>query len=104
MKVDKEFRNKHLIIKRKLHDGKTNQELFRFPNGYGGSIIKGPYSYGGDRGLFELAVIYFTHPTNADFTLCYDTHITDDVLGYLTQEEVDKYLKFISDLPKRKED
>ena len=53
MKVDKEFRNKHLIIKRKLHDGKTNQELFRFPNGYGGSVIKGPYSYGGDRWLFE---------------------------------------------------
>jgi hypothetical protein len=28
-----------------------------FPNGYGASIIRGPHSYGGSRGLYELAVL-----------------------------------------------
>jgi hypothetical protein len=54
-----------------------------FDNGYGVSIIQSPNSYGGDEGLYELAVL----KGNEDkFKLCYDTYITDDVLGHLTEE------------------
>ena len=51
------------------------QALINFDNGYGASVIKSPYSYGGNQDLYELAVI-------KDDAICYDTPITDDVLGY----------------------
>ena len=54
----------------------------QFPNGYGASIIRNPFSYGGDEGLWELAVL------GKDGDLCYDTPITSDVLGWLEAEEV----------------
>lgn len=52
-----------------------------YPNGYGASIIKNLFSYGGKDNLWEVAVL-------KDDDLCYDTPITPDVLGYLTEEEV----------------
>ena len=52
-----------------------------YPNGYGASIIKFSGSYGGTDDLWEVAVL-------KDGELCYDTPITDDVLGYITEEEV----------------
>lgn len=30
------------------------QWTFEFPNGYGASVIRTPYSYGGDQGKFEV--------------------------------------------------
>ena len=62
-----------------------------FDNGYGASIIKSPHSYGGNQDLYELAVI-------KDNDICYDTPITDDVLGYLTEDDVTKYLNQIQNL------
>lgn len=62
-----------------------------FPNGYGASIIKSPYSYGGAQDLYELAVLY-------DNMITYDTEITNDVLGYLTSEDVTKLLERIEKL------
>ena len=62
-----------------------------FDNGYGVSVIRSPYSYGGNQGLYELAVI-------KDNNLCYDTPITDDVLGYLTEDQVSDYLRQIQEL------
>ncbi|NBW77279.1 MAG: hypothetical protein EBR34_16025 [Sphingomonadaceae bacterium] len=62
-----------------------------FNNGYGASVIKTDRSYGGKDGLYELAVIY-----NND--ICYDTPITDDVLGYLTEGEVTDLLQKIEAL------
>lgn len=52
-----------------------------YPNGYGASIIKSSSSYGGELDLWEVAVL-------KDDELCYDTPLTDDVVGYLTEEEV----------------
>lgn len=65
-----------------------------FPNGYGASVITGPTSYGGPDGLYELAVMH-------NGRLCYDTPITDDVLGYLKPEEVTEALSAIAALPAR---
>ena len=59
-----------------------------FPNGYGASIIKGYGSYG-----TELAVITAEG-------LCYDTDITDDVIGNIENlEELNGYLERIKALP-----
>ena len=63
-----------------------------FDNGYGASIVKGPMSYGGDRGLYELAVL----DSNGELT--YDTPVTSDVEGYLNEEDVTKLLEQIQKL------
>ena len=62
-----------------------------FDNGYGASVIKSPHSYGGNQDLYELAII-------KDNAIRYDTPITDDVIGYLTEDDVTKYLGQIQNL------
>lgn len=63
---------------------------FVFPNGYGASVIDD--GYGKESGLFELAVI------GKDGGLDYSTPITDDVLGWLTAEDVAEALDRIEAL------
>lgn len=63
-----------------------------FKNGYGASIVRHGFSYGGPKGLFELAIL-------DEDGLCYDTPITSDVIGHLTSSEVGPLLKKISELP-----
>jgi hypothetical protein len=70
------------LIFNKLPDGMGIQCRIEFPNGYGASIVKGPYTYGGRYGLFELAVL------DSDGQITYDTPITDDVVGYLTENGI----------------
>ena len=53
-----------------------------FDNGYGISVIRNLGSYGGGSGLYEIAVL------DEDDNLCYDTPITDDVIGWLSEEAV----------------
>ena len=69
------------------------QRLYKFDNGFGVSVIKGPYSYGGEEGLWELGVL------GKDGHLTYETPITDDVEGYLTESAVDNLLERIAALP-----
>lgn len=71
-----------------------------FNNGYGASVVCHDFSYGGDNGLAELAVL--KEDTDGDWHLCYDTPITDDVIGHLSSKEVDKLLKKIEALPPAK--
>ena len=68
------------------------QVIFEFKNGYGASVITGSIAYGGLNGLFEIAV-------TRNGYLCYDTPITNDVIGYLTIDEVLKVLNDIEQLP-----
>ena len=88
-----------MIIKDHIveHTG-NHQVLHRFDNGYGASVIQGPYTYGGDDGLFEMAVVHFE---GDEYTLVYDTPVTDDVLGYLTPSEVAHYLAKVESLEPR---
>lgn len=72
------------------------QWLFRF-NNLGASVVKHYGSYGYENDLFELAVIHFINENNI-FELDYTTEITDDVLGYLTNENVLEYLEKIKKL------
>ena len=57
-----------------------------FENGYGASVVRHSGSYGGSRGLYELAVL------DNNGKLTYDTPITEDVIGYLSSEKVTDYL------------
>lgn len=73
--------------------------IFKFDNGYGASVIKHSGSYGREEDLWELAVIeFYKTDSELSYHLCYDTPITDDVIGYLTDQEIRKYLQQIKDL------
>jgi hypothetical protein len=70
----------------------------QFDNWYGCSVVKSPYSYGGDTGLYELAVLDYNGQ------LDYTTPITDDVVGYLREEDVTDVMIKIQELPKKDTD
>jgi hypothetical protein len=63
-----------------------------FDNGYGVSVVSHTYSYGGKRGLYEIAVL----DSNGELT--YDTPVTNDVIGYLTEKDVSKVMKEVQEL------
>lgn len=65
--------------------------VFLFENGYGASVVKNIFSYGNTRNIFELAVL-------KDGQICYETEITDDVIGYLTNRQVLRILERIKNL------
>ena len=67
------------------------QKVYKFPNGYGASVIRHKGSYGYSKGLWELAVL-------KGGELCYDTEITNDVIGHLNDPEVDRLLRRIQQL------
>ena len=75
-------------------DGTRHYE-FRFKNGYGASVIRGPHSYGGPQGLYELAVL---RKRRKYWEITYDTPITSDVLGNLEYDDVVNTLEDISRL------
>ena len=53
-----------------------------FDNTYGVTVVKTPYTYGGDKGLYELAVW-------KDGNIHYDNPVAKgDVVGYLREEDV----------------
>lgn len=74
------------------------QKLYRFENDFGASVVRHRFSYGNEEGLWELAVVKFVGDGESDFRLAYDTHITEDVLGYLSDEDVLKTLEEIKSL------
>jgi len=58
------------------------QARMEFDNGFGVSVVNGPHTYGGDKGLYELAVF-------KDGEIHYDNPIANgDVVGYLREEDV----------------
>jgi hypothetical protein len=64
----------------------------QFENGYGASVVKTDYTYGGDKGLYELAVL------DNEGNLTYATSVTDDVIGYLRPEDVTDVMAKIQQL------
>jgi hypothetical protein len=66
-----------------------------FDNNYGVSVVKGPYSYGGRDGLYELAVVHMS-PNMSESELDYDNPVANgDVRGYLTPEDVTQLMEEI---------
>lgn len=75
--------------KKVVSNSYRTQCVYSFPNGYGASVIDlSQYQFG--LGL-ELAVLL-------EGELCYDTPITNDVLGNLTQETLTEALNRIYNL------
>ena len=111
MKIDFKkptLEREHPIVK---EGGEGTQKIWRFKNGYGASIVRFSIpdfigrkekigSYGINEELWELAVIKFNSKDILDCELCYDTKITNDVIGYLTEKEVVKILNKIQKLNK----
>jgi len=62
------------------------QSIMMFDNGYGVSVIRTSFSYGGKMGQYELAVL----DTSENIT--YNTPVTNDVLGHLSEKEVTRYM------------
>ena len=67
------------------------QKIYTFDNGYGASVVWGPGSYGYDDKLFEVAILKGDE-------ICYDTPISDDVVGYLDFAGVAEILEKIKSL------
>jgi hypothetical protein len=75
----------------KYHKGVYSETYFQ--NGYSVSVIKHDGSYGGNDGLYELAVL-------KDNALCYNTEITSDVIGHLTPDDVTEIMIKVQELKK----
>jgi len=75
---------------KELPDGSGIYSRTMFENGFGASVIRHKYSYGGKDGLYELAVL------DTDGELHYDNPVAEgDVHGYLTEDDVTELLKGI---------
>lgn len=82
-----------LIAKETIFRDGGSQTLYRFDNGYGASVINHSFSYG-----MELAVTKYSGPHINDFDLCYDTSITNDVIGHLNEDKLAATLQRIDEL------
>jgi|TARA_R110000851_G_C12805788_1_gene537943 hypothetical protein len=78
-----------LVEEKKYYGG--IQKVYNFPNGYGASVIQHEGSYGFEKGQWELAVLFMEE-------LCYSSPITDDVIGYLNEPQVDNLLEQIKQI------
>lgn len=63
-----------------------------FDNGYGVSVVFGEQWYSNGIDTYELAVLH-------NGSLIYDTHITGDVMGYISKEKVTEVMKQVQELP-----
>ena len=64
-----------------------------FKNNFGVSVIRNKYSHGGEKGLYELAVIYMS-PEMRESILHYNNDVAQgDVVGHLTEEEVSELME-----------
>jgi hypothetical protein len=69
------------------------QATLDFENGYWVSVISWPFFYT-FKWEYELAIF-------KDWKICYDTKITDDVIGHLKKDEVSEIMKQIQLLTKK---
>lgn len=70
-----------------MHDGIGAR--MHFENGFGVSVVRHEFSYGGRDGLFELAVLF-------DNEIHYDNPVAmGDVVGYLRPEDVTDAMSLI---------
>ncbi len=76
----------------KFEGGYGIRAVIKFDNGYSASVVRTEHAYGGKAGLYELAVL------DKKGNICYNTPITNDVLGGLTEDDVTEALNKIEAL------
>lgn len=67
------------------------QAKLAFENGYEVSVLFGNMFYSNGIDTYEVAILL-------DGNLCYNTGITDDVIGYITADEVTDIMKKVQAL------
>lgn len=78
-----------LEFKEHSHHYMGIQSHMDFHNGWGVSVVKSAYTYGGDKGLYELAVFKDGH-------IHYDNPISKgNVVGCLRPEDISDVMKII---------
>ena len=77
------------------HEYDAERVRLTFENGYTASIIRGPYTYGGPAGLFEIAVI----EPDGFLAGVFEGEWGDSVLGHLSTDEVVEWVKKIAAMP-----
>ena len=85
-----------IYLKETVREKDKIQKIYSFPNGYGASVIKGKYTYGGPEGLWEIAP--WTNDTK-EFIGMSMLGWADDVKGRLHDPDVHAELGKISRLP-----
>ena len=68
------------------------QAITYFQNGFGVSVVSGPYFYSNISGPYEVAILH------KDGSITYDTPITNDVLGHLNRNEVTEIMRQVQEL------
>lgn len=74
-------------------NGIYTRYVFIFENGYGASVIDPPLKSGR---VWEIAIL--KNDGNGKYNICYDSGITEDVIGYLSDDQVNEYLGMIKNL------
>lgn len=94
----KEF--KDLLFKEHPNGMGGFQARMEFENGYGVSVVCGEYLYSTPRTNLYAASMYEAYEVAIlkNGSLCYDTPITDDVIGYVPAEEVSKIMGLVQNL------
>ena len=75
--------------------GFGSQAIIHFENGYGVSVVSGEIYYASEDNPYEVAVL-------KNGRLCYDTEITDDVIGYCDRYDVENIMEKVQKLEKPK--
>lgn len=96
MKTFKDLKFKpHSITESGLENYKeAKQAIEKFENGYGVSVLFGNCFYSNGIDTYELAVLF-------DGKITYQTDITDDVLGYLSENEVSEVMLKVAALKRK---
>lgn len=74
---------------------RCEQHIFRFDNGYGASVVRGDYTYGGAAGLWELSLIVFVQ--DRDWHLSSTVAVIDDSPGTLLEVPNDDSIGWLTD-------
>lgn len=81
-------------------EGKRVHKVYRFPNGYGASVVTNPKSKGFKEGGYRVLVIHFeSGPPENEYCIDRSTPITQDALDCEDWKEVEDGLVNIYGLP-----
>ncbi len=69
----------------------AKRAIMSFDNGFGVSVVLGSMFYSNGIDTYEVAVL-------DDGSLTYGTYITDDVIGYISQDEVTEVMRKVQEL------